>query len=283
MILLTGASGFVGKYAVPALQLDYNLTTISLQNTDISIIDFTSIKTVVHLAGMAHQMDKADKGLYFNINHKLTLDFAMEAKKKGVAHFIYISSTKVYGEHIGKTYFNEKSDCVPTDAYGESKWKAEQDLFEIADEQFIVSVIRPPLIYGHNVKGNLNNLLTLIHKFPLVPFGKIQNKRSMVYVGNLTALISSVIKLKKGGVFLAGDSAPYSTSRLVNTMIEKANLNTKNISIPIFLRDILRFLKPDMYVRLFGDIIIDNTETNISLGFTPPFTFDEGVAEMVKK
>lgn len=283
MILVTGATGFVGTYAVPMLQQEYDVNTFSFQTQKLSDIDFRPIKTIVHLAGMAHKMEKVDPKDYFRINHELTVHFAKVAKEKGVKHFIFISTIKVYGDHPGTYFYYENSSCVPTDPYGESKWKAEQDLMALASDEFVVSIIRPPLVYGYQVKGNLQNLISLIGKYPYVPFGNIKNRRSMVYVGNLTALISTIISSAKGGIFLAGDAKPYSTTELVNTMISKANAKTKNVAIPPFLRSMIRFLKPDIYHRLFGDLIIDNTHTNQSLGFTPPFSFAEGIAEMVKK
>jgi nucleoside-diphosphate-sugar epimerase len=282
MVLVTGATGFVGKYAVPILKQKYEVNTFSFQTQKLSDIDFTQIKTIVHLAGMAHKMEKVDPNDYFKVNHELTIDFAKVAKEMGVKHFIYTSSVKVYGDHHGKYFFDENSTCSPTDPYGESKLKAEQDLIAMASDEFVVSIIRPPLVYGHQVKGNLQNLISLIRKYPFVPFGNINNKRSMVYVGNLTALISAILTSSKGGVFLAGDAVPYSTTKLVDMIINKTKVKTKNISIPSFLRSIIRSLKPDIYHRLFGDFIIDNTYTNQSLGFTPPFSFEEGIAEMVK-
>ena len=282
MILVTGASGFIGRFAVPFLQKNNNVNTVSLQNISPSQVDYNSIKTIVHLAGMAHRMEAVDSDVYFKINHELTLDFALQAKLAGVSHFVYISTVKVYGDHKGIKYFDESSLCAPTDPYGESKWRAEKDLLTLVDDKFTVSIIRPPLVYGRDVKGNLQSLLGLVRKYPIIPFGGISNKRSMVYVGNLVALIDTIISKNVGGIFLAGDEYPHSTSELVDMIIRNANLKTKNLAIPLFLKKVFKSLKPEMYHRLFGDFIIDNVKTNKSLGFTPPFSFEEGVAEMVK-
>lgn len=282
MVLVTGATGFVGQYAVPILKQKYDVNTFSFQTQNLSDIDFKPIKTIVHLAGMAHKMEKVEPLEYFKVNHELTVQFAKVAKEKGVKHFIFISTIKVYGDHKEKVLYDVNSSCLPTDPYGESKWKAEQDLMALASDKFVVSIIRPPLVYGYHVKGNLQNLISLIRKYPYVPFGNIKNRRSMVYVGNLTALISCIISSCTGGVFLAGDAKTYSTTELVNMMINKSNAKTTNISLPSFIQSIIRFIKPDIYHRLFGDFIIDNTYTNQSLGFTPPFSFEEGIAEMVK-
>lgn len=281
-IIVTGASGFIGQYFVKDCNNKFQITTLSLQKSDWRRKSLVGVNTIIHLAGMAHRMETVDPALYFKINHELTMAFAQTAKKAGVMHFIFISTIKVYGENKTISSYNEKSVCEPSDPYGKSKWKAEQDLMAMNCDEFIVSIVRPPLVYGSNVKGNLQNLLKLIRRYPLVPFGNINNKRSMVYVGNLTALIRTIILSKKSGVFLAGDATPHSTTRLVDTIIEKAELKTKNLVIPFFFRKIIALLRPDIYQRLFGDLIIENTDTNQRLGFTPPFSFEEGITEMVK-
>jgi nucleoside-diphosphate-sugar epimerase len=280
-IAITGYTGFVGKSLVPFLLKHYDLVLVSLRNSDLIKTDWSSIDTIIHLAGKAHDMKNKSPKEYFDVNHKLTIQLADIAKENKVKHFIFISTVKVYGDHL-KTYYDENSICEPTDPYGKSKWMSEQDLMAMANDEFVVSIIRPPLVYGYDVKGNLQNLISLIRKYPFVPFGNINNKRSMVYLGNLASLIMKVIDSTKGGVFIAGDAKPYSTTELVDMIIKKTNAKTKNIALPSFLQSIIRFLKPDIYHRLFGDFIIDNKYTNQSLGFTPPFSFEEGIAEMVK-
>ncbi|MBK9736644.1 MAG: NAD-dependent epimerase/dehydratase family protein [Saprospiraceae bacterium] len=236
MILLSGSSGFVGKYALSYFQTESEVKTVSLQNTAPSQVDFSGIKTIIHLAGMAHRMEVTDPKSYFTVNHKLTLDFAINAKSQGVSHFVFVSTVKVYGDNKGIDYFAEESKCQPTDPYGESKWRAEQDLLTLVDDHFLVSIIRPPLVYGSNVKGNLQNLISMIRKYPLVPFGGINNQRSMVYVGNLVALITTILNQKRGGIFLAGDAQYHSTTELVDMIIEKSNLLTKTLFCQVFTK-----------------------------------------------
>src|SRR5450755_1009413 len=122
---ITGATGFVGKRMIVYNSKKFNQKILSLRDTKIDAIDLSGIHAVVHLAGKAHDMGKVDERIYFNINYELTKQLANKAKQSGVKQFIYISSTKVYGDEIHEV-LNESSACVPTDAYGASKLKAEQ-------------------------------------------------------------------------------------------------------------------------------------------------------------
>ncbi len=281
-IIITGSSGFIGQYAISYLSESFNVTGISLRNLNPSQLSFQGVKTIIHLAGMAHQMDNKYSDEYFKINHRLTIDCATHAKKEGINHFIFISSAKVYGDHFDSNYFDESSVCIPTDPYGESKYLAERDLLNMADENFIVSIIRPPLVYGVGAKGNLYNLINMINIMPILPFKGIQNQRSMVFLGNLLELIIALVKQKKAGIFIAGDSSVYSTSELVFEISKSLGKKRYFFSLPKPVRLLLLRFKPDLYSRLFGDYIIDNKITNKSLNFVPPYSFRHGISEMVQ-
>jgi len=280
-VLITGCSGFVGSYALDILKQTFEVTPVSLQKTKVEDINFDGVDTILHLAGLAHQMQKIDPDEYFKVNHRLTLSFARAAQKSGVKHFVFISSVKVYGDQVSGV-IDEYSECHPTDPYGESKLKAENELLSISNDNFVVSIIRPPLIYGPRVKGNLERLTGLINKLPILPFGNIKNQRAMVFVGNLTALIVHILKTKPQGVFIAGDKKNYSTSHLVETMMQFMKVNKKNISIPLFMRSIIKYFKPAIHTRLFESYIISNQSTNKKLSFEPPYSFEEGIKEMVQ-
>ncbi len=277
-ILVTGASGFVGKIFVEYNKNNFDISTISLKKEDWQQANFSSFDAVVHLAGKAHEMTKIDDQIYFEVNYELTKKLFEKIKQDTVPHFIYISSTKVYGDGEYE-YLNEQSKCNPSDAYGKSKLKAEQYLLE--QKKTIVSIIRPPLIYGSGVKGNMQKIMELCNSNTPLPFGNINNKRSMVYVGNLIELINTVILQKKGGLFIAGDASAASTTILVKTIKNALGKKNNLFAIPNFLQSIIKKLKPALYVRLFGSFYVDNTKTNTILNFTPPFTMQQGIQQMV--
>ncbi len=280
-ILLTGSNGFVGKKFLSINADKYSIKVALLQKTNIANISFKDIDTVVHLAGIAHQMQKIDDQIYFDVNYGLTKDLADAAKKAGVKHFIFISTIKVFGEQNIKL-LTENSPCLPkNDPYGESKLKAEKYLQSIEDENFVVSIIRPPLIYGPGVKGNVLRLLVLGNKSLPLPFKNLDNRRTMVYLNNFIALINRVIDTKISGVFLAGDTEPISTEKLISEI--RLNLKKKPnlFSIPSFLKYLLKLIKPEIAHRLFGSLEIDTSNTNNKLNFKPPYSTEHGIKEMV--
>ncbi len=280
-IAVTGSTGFVGKRLMVYNSEKFHLQPINLRDTPVNAINLLDVDVVLHLAGKAHQMEPIDDKVYFDVNYELTKQLADKALLQGIKQFIYISSTKVYGDDINEM-LDEHSPCLPVDAYGASKLKAEQYLQSLQSDNFKIAIIRPPLVYGPGVKGNMIRLLQLADKnFPL-PFGKIDNARSMVFIDNLVELINTIIDKEATGVFIAGDDLPVSTSRLL-ALIKSSLGNTSGlISIPAFARTIIKRLKPALYIRLFGSFVVSNTDTNMRLLFKPPYSTADGVQQMVE-
>lgn len=252
---------------------------MSLRQKQVSELNLKGITSIVHLAGKAHEMKKIDPRVYFQVNRDLTLQLAEKAKNHGVEQFVFISTVKVYGD-INNGILDETSICNPTDPYGKSKYEAEQGLKKIESEGFKVTIIRPPLIYGKGVKGNLYKLMELIRKTPLLPFNKIDNLRSMVYVQNLIFLIKHLIENQNSGTFIAGDRKPHSTSELVIKLKKQLDSKALIFAFPLFVIFLLKKIKPQLAERLYGSFIIDNTNTNNKLNFQPPFSFEQGIEEM---
>ncbi|MFW5804567.1 MAG: NAD-dependent epimerase/dehydratase family protein [bacterium] len=280
-LLITGSSGFVGSYFIEKYSSSYNWFPVSLRKTKIENIVFNDIDVVVHLGALVHQMKGAPEEQYFTINRDLTESFALEAKKKGVEHFIFMSTSKVYGESNDiNSQWDEQTGCKPIDPYGKSKLEAENSLLKLVDSSFKVSIIRTPIVYGPGVKGNIKSLIKIAKKMPVLPLGGINNHRTMVYVLNLCQLIDTIIKSKKTGIFLAGD-ATISTSKLVGEICKNLPKKVKIIAIPIIFRSILERLKPSFHQRLFGSLVINNEYTNSILNYEPSFSFEEGIKETV--
>lgn len=279
-VLITGASGFVGQRYLAFNANNYRIKTVSLQRIQPEEVDFSGVDTIIHLAGKAHQMEEIEADIYFQVNHRLTKSFAEAAQKAGVQHFIFISTVKVYGDEPASGYLDLSSPTVPNDPYGESKLKAEQALLDIETANFTISIIRPPLIYGPGVKGNLIRLLKLIQKNIPLPFKDIDNKRSMVFLDNLIALINKVTDTRTGGIFIPGDKVPFSTSDLLAMMYNGMNRQPQWFKMPKVGMLLLTKLKPELVKRLFGSFVIDATETNRKLDFTPPFDAQKGITEM---
>ena len=281
-ILITGASGFVGQRYLSYNKDNYTMLPVSLRSTKINDIDFSNIETIIHLAGIAHQMTKIDDQIYFDVNLHKTIALAKAAKENGIKQFIFISTVKVYGDDHKTDYLDLSSPTLPNDAYGQSKLQAEEALLNLETASFKVAIVRPPLVYGPGVKGNLIKFLHLAQKSIPLPFKGIENKRSMVYIDNLIAMLNAIADSSASGVYIAGDREPMSTSTLLKNIYLGSAKQPNWFKMPKLGLWLLKILKPELVKRLYGSYIIDNTESNKMLNFTPPYTSDHGIRVMTE-
>ncbi|MBL1244883.1 MAG: NAD-dependent epimerase/dehydratase family protein [Sulfurimonas sp.] len=279
-ILLTGSSGFIGNYFIDKYSNDYEINRFSFLNDDIKQLNLNKTNIVIHLSALVHQMGGATKEEYERVNVTQTLELAKKAKASGVEHFVFMSSIKVYGEERDGVY-SEKSECHPQDEYGMSKLKAERTLQELEDEHFIVSIIRTPIVYGEGVKANIKNLVSLVKKVSVLPFGSINNKRSMVYIGNLCHLVDVIIAQKQSGIFLAADDKPLSTTKLIELITRELDKKVYLLNIPFFPW-LLKKLKPSFYKRLYESLEVDNTKTKEILNLKNPYSVEDGIRYMIR-
>ncbi|MFM6929678.1 MAG: NAD-dependent epimerase/dehydratase family protein [Bdellovibrio sp.] len=285
-VLVSGANGFIGKVFLNEYAHEFNLNTVQVRPNEPFHFSCEDIDAIVHLAGLAHQMKGAPEDAYFKSNYELTKNLAQKAKDEGVKHFIYISTAHVFGQQgdlmPNSPPLTESSPCFPSEAYGKSKLMAENALFAMASQDFLVSIIRPPLVYGEGAKGNIPRLFKLIKLFPILPFGYDSNKRSMIYVSNLTFFINCVLKSQATGVLLPQDSEPLTLKKLV-TLILKINsvrrilLNPGQIGIRI-----LNTISPSNTRRLFGSLYFNSSESNNKTGYQAIYTTEEGLRQMAQ-
>ena len=304
-IILTGSSGFLGSRFLRKSAFREHTTPVSLQKTSVSEIDFKGVTTVLHCAGIAHRMEKTDEKLYFDVNRDLTLQLAEAAKANGVKHFIFLSTIKVFGLDFsdnliqGNLSPSSSTDMSPetkvkgealaqvelpphADAYGLSKLEAETGLKELEDKSFGVTIIRPPLIYGPGVKGNLQKLMQAIQGSGPLPLGGIDNRRSMIFVDNLIALIDCLIRKGENIIITPSDQPAISTSELAQHLANTINPSKKILSIPVFLRPIIKLLKPAFYSRLFRSLEVAPHPNLKELGYTQPYTVEQGLKIMAE-
>lgn len=277
-ILITGASGFIGNYFQHHYASKYTYSFFSFSDYDINKLVLEDIETIIHLAAIVHQPN-ARKEEYTRVNVDQTLEFAKKAKDNGVKHFLFMSTIAVYDSNL--SLVQETSLINPTTLYGQSKLEAERQLLALADESFNVSIIRPPMVYGANAPGNIRSLINLIDKMPILPFGKIDNKRSFVYVGNLCAMIDCIIRVRKGGIFLASDDIPQSTTNLIELIAKEKKKKIYLFHIKLFQKFIL-WLKPSFHKRLFESLEIDNSQTKQVLNFQNPYGVEDGIRRTVQ-
>ena len=278
-ILITGSTGFIGKYFIDKYNKKFNIKTFSFLNNDINTLDCTNIDVVFHLSAFVHQMGGASSTEYEKVNVTQTLDLATKAKISGVKQFVFMSTVKVYGEETNALY-TEKSTCKPQDEYGKSKLKAENELLKLDDEIFKICIVRTPIVYGYGVKANIKNLVNLVNKISILPFGNILNKRSMVYIGNLCHLVDIVIQQNQSGIFLVVDDTPLSTSKLIKLIAKNLDKKVYLLKIPFF-ETFLKVMKPSFHKRLYGSLEIDNSITKEKLNLKNPYSVEEGIMLML--
>jgi nucleoside-diphosphate-sugar epimerase len=279
-VVVTGSTGFIGQHLLSTSFEGIDLLPVSLRLGSVDVIPENGIDCVVHLAGKAHDMTAQRDEEYFEVNRDLTKALAERAIACRIPHFVFMSTAKVYGD-APRLPLNEESSCLPEDPYSLSKYQAEQALLELRNRGTSFAFVRPPVVYGPGVKGNILRLLELASSRTFLPLGGIANRRSMVYVGNLNALLASIISNRSEGVFLPADSRPVSTSELVTEMRECFGLPPRLFAVPKLVKIAFSIFRPRLYERLFGDFVLESVETNRKLGFVPPYSSSQGIGKMV--
>lgn len=229
-VLITGEGSFVGGFVEAYLKQwpdRYEVKTIGTRNGEWERLGFHSFDTVYHVAGLAHvDVGKASeevKAQYYAVNTDLAVRVAKKARTEGVGQFIFMSSAIVYGDSapIGKEkVIKADTPCEPSNFYGDSKVQAEKGLLELRNERFHVVILRCPMIYGRGSKGNFPTLEKLAEKMPVFP--KVENRRSMLYVGNLAEFVRLMIEEKEDGIFWPCNREQSNTGELIR-MIAKCH------------------------------------------------------------
>ena len=278
-ILLTGSTGFIGSYFQNKYKYKYKISSFSFRTDALESLDLSSISTIIHLSSLVHQVREVADEEYIRINITQTINLAKKSKNYGVKHFIFMSTISVYG--IEEGIINDDSPFNPITKYGKSKLKAEQELLELEDENFKISIIRPPIVNGYNAPGNMKKLITLIDKVWILPFGEIDNKRSMIYVGNLCHLVDEIVIQEKRGIFLASDDSELSTTHLIELIFKNLTKKRYLVKVPFF-ENLLKKMKPEIHTRLYKSLIIDNRTTMKTLNIKNIYTIEESILLMMK-
>ena len=272
--LVTGGAGFIGRRLVVALQqkkADVRLLSRSKQNEETIICDLgfdqipdnalIGIDTIFHLAGVAHNVRDASKiaDLYYKVNVRATIQLANLAVKSGVKRFVFVSSVKAGGKPPRGACANEKDQKNTEDVYGKTKREAELALLEIGKESGMhVSIIRPSLVYGPNLKGNLKFMLSGIKKGWFPPIPETGNRRVMIHVDDLVRAIILVAgdKRANGEIFIATDGITHSSREIYNALCGATGKLTPKWSVPKIFFDIAALIIPsikDKISKLLGD------------------------------
>lgn len=257
-ILITGENSYIGtsfKKWIESYPEAYQVESISVRLDNWKEKDFSKYDVVFHVAGIAHvsrNPKMAEK--YYQINRDLTIQIAEKSKKEGVSQFIFMSSIIVYGESTDtKQTITKETIPTPSNFYGDSKLQAEEGISILESSTFKVVVIRPPMIYGENSKGNYPKLAKLAKIIPLFP--DIKNERSMLHIDNLCEFIKIMIDYEESGLFFPQNKEYVNTSELVQEIGRV--YGNKILLVKYFNPIILFFFKVSIINKVFGNLIYD--------------------------
>ncbi|MCG7871430.1 MAG: SDR family oxidoreductase [Candidatus Thiodiazotropha lotti] len=306
-ILVTGANGFVGTHLCPYL-LDQGYSVRAAlrsrqaawqvgEQTVVGDISADSdwqqalqgVDSVIHLAGRAHVMRESTDdplSLFRQVNVAGSLRLAEQAMVAGVRRFVYLSSIKVNGESSSAKPLAADDPAKPEDAYGQSKWEAEQALKDyLANGDMELVIVRPVLVYGAGVKGNLQSLVRWIRNGVPLPLAGVENRRSLVGIDNLLDFLQLCIEhpAAAGEAFLVADGEDLSTPRLIRMLAQAMGVKAKLFPLP---NRVLRLLgrlsgRSAAIDRLCGDLQVDLDKNRRLLGWTPKQSVEAGLRDMI--
>ena len=302
MIAVTGASGFVGRALCQALagqgvpfravvrSPDEGLPHAWVVGNIGSDTDWTAalqgVSCIVHCAARVHVMHDTETdplAAFRRVNVEGTRQLAHSAARAGVRRLVFLSSLKVLGEQTAPGLrFNSDTLPAPEDAYGRSKWEAEQALWAISERTGLeVVVVRPPLVHGPGVKANFLRLMQAVARGLPLPFGQVHNQRSLLALGNLTDLLQLCTRHPDapGQVFLASDDQDVSTPELVRELAAAMGRPPRLLPVPVsWLRWAGRLTgRLHQIERLIGSLQVDIGHTREVLDWSPRLTLQQGL------
>ncbi|MFN0315987.1 MAG: UDP-glucose 4-epimerase family protein [Burkholderiales bacterium] len=308
-VLVTGANGFTGRVVIAQLEATgfqvRALVRKSSEKPDSAAetvcvgdigpdtqwgIALDGVEAVVHLAARVHRM-RSERGdefaAYRRVNTGATANLTRQAAAHGVRRLVFLSSAKVNGEGMTGRAYTESDLANPEDPYSVSKWEAERELAEIALRSGLeVAILRPPLVYGPGVKANFLRLLGTVQAGWPLPLGAIDNRRSFVYVGNLASAITACLKHPGavGKTYLVSDGEDISTPELVRRLAREMDVPARLLPVPpSILRSAAVLLgRRAIFDRLCGDFSVDSGAIRRELGWTPPWSMAQGLAETAR-
>ncbi|HLR38961.1 MAG TPA: NAD-dependent epimerase/dehydratase family protein [Jeotgalicoccus sp.] len=256
-ILITGVNSYVGNRLAEWLKQypkHYQTEKLSLRDGLWKEKDFSTYDVVVHVAGIAHvSTDPKMEEKYYQVNRDLTIDVAKKAKTEGVKQFIFLSSIIVYGENIDNNgVIDEDTIPQPSNFYGNSKLQAEKGIEPLRTSDFKIAIIRPPMIYGKESKGNYPRLAKLAQKSLIFP--NYPNKRSMLHIDNLSEFLRLMIDNEESGLYFPQNKEYVKTSEMVRTI---ADVHGKKIWLTRLFNPVLHLLRNRVSIvnKVFGDLV----------------------------
>jgi len=273
-VLITGANSYIGESVKEYLLQFPDYYDVLVKDTlgwKPKVSDFKGVDVVFNVAGIAHIKETAEnRHLYYDINRDLVIEIAKTAKKGGVKQFILLSTMSVYGINVG--HIKKTTPVNPMNAYGKSKAQADRIIKKLEDSNFKFTCVRPPMVYGKGCKGNYQSLRKFALKSPVFP--AYNNKRSMIYIGNLCEFIKSCIDSEKSGVYFPQNSQYTNTSRMVELI---ASENGKKIKLTKMFNLAIKLAPITVVKKVFGSLTYEFVDTVDKYGFEESIKLTENL------
>ncbi|MFE3976622.1 MULTISPECIES: NAD-dependent epimerase/dehydratase family protein [unclassified Peribacillus] len=262
-ILITGKGSYIGSNLIKWLNQwpdNYDVEELAVKTEEWKQINFEQYDAVLHMAGIAHvSADPKLEQLYLKVNRDLAIEVAKKAKKENVKQFIFMSSMIIYGEDakIGENKIITKDTKPnPLDFYGRSKLEADLTIQELMDENFKTVIVRTPMVYGPNCKGNFPKLIKLAQISPIFP--KINNERSMIFIENLCEFLKLILDGEKEGIFFPQNKEYGVTKDIIDVMTRSFGKKVYFISL---FNPVLKLLskKVNLINKVLGNKIYDKS------------------------
>lgn len=261
-ILITGANSYIGtsfEQYMAQWPDEYQVDTMDMIDGSWRDKSFSGYDSVFHVAGIAHistkKLDQAARERYWTVNASLPVEVAKKAKAEEVDQFVFLSSMSIYGEHGSIKHpveITRDTQPNPKDIYGESKYQAEKGLISLQSDSFTMAILRPPMIYGPNSKGNYQSLVKASRQFPIFP--DIENTRSMLHIDKLCDCVKGIVDQELAGLFLPQDEKYVCTSKMVADLAAQQG---RSIRLTKMFNPLIRLLsgRVDLVDKVFGGLV----------------------------
>lgn len=274
-ILITGENSYLGQALNEWLSRQpekYSVETIDMRDGTWQDRDFSAYDVIFHAAGIAHSSSNSKtKDLYFRVNRDLAFEIAKKAEEQAVKQFIFMSSILVYGSET--TLIDKNTAPNPGNYYAQSKLQAERLLETLASPDFKIVILRSPMIYGKNSKGNYRKLSQLVRKIRIFP--DIPNQRSMLHIDNFTEFVKLMIDNEESGLFFPQNEDYVTTSHMVSSI---GRAHGKKIKLTRLFNPVLKLMKKNKTVnKLFGSLAYEKSMSLYDKGNYQIRDFDESI------
>lgn len=298
VVLVTGATGFVGRNLVPLLESrgyrvrralrvgragESDVVVGSIGPTTDWDAALAGVETVIHLAARVHHPNEEHaSGLYDAVNTQGAIQLAQAAARAGVSRFVFLSTILVNGSSTdGRGPFKPDHAAMPRGVYGQSKAAAEAALQRLAAQSRMrIAVVRPPLVYGREALGNFRQLVGAIRRRIPLPLALVDNKRAFISVQNLVSFVAHLVGFDAGPgyqVYLIADDEQISTAAFVRRIGEAMDKPAILLPVPhSVLALVLRAIRPELRHSLLGSMEVD-TSVALLTGWRPPLSMTEGL------